>query len=185
MWTKQQALVVVKKDGIIEILPMRYNASHQRGWRCFLGPLADRPEQISEDSAPSFQGPSLFDALAVYRGMIEPTGGRLLQAMASRDCWAADDTVDRFCRRYRAGSADTDLIDGFLPITPAEAASLEEQRASYDKWRTSLSDPNVSRAVSRPPARHALARLNSAIRAARQANILARGDLARDDPEDV
>ena len=40
MWTKKQVLVVSRPDGAIQILPMRYNASHQRGWRCFLGALA-------------------------------------------------------------------------------------------------------------------------------------------------
>ena len=36
MWTKKQVLVISEADGTIRIVPMRYNASHQRGWRCFL-----------------------------------------------------------------------------------------------------------------------------------------------------
>lgn len=58
---------------------------YQRGWRCFLSPLADNPSTIGEDTVPSFHGHSLFDALAMFRATIEPAGGRLLHAMASRE----------------------------------------------------------------------------------------------------
>ena len=62
MWTKKQVLVTSKGDGTIQIVAMRYNASHQRGWRCFLSPLADDPAAIHEETVSSFHGRSLFDA---------------------------------------------------------------------------------------------------------------------------
>lgn len=82
-----------------------------------------RSAAISEATEPSFQGRSLFDALAMFRRTIEPAGGRLLQAMASRECWADAESRDRFCRRLTLGSAESDLVDGFLPIDAGEAAS--------------------------------------------------------------
>jgi hypothetical protein len=178
MWTRKQVLVTSRLDGTIQILPMRYNASHQRGWRCFLSPLADDPAAIREETMPSFHGRSLFDALAMFRTTIEPAGGRLLQAMASRECWADTETFDRFCRRLTPGSAETELTDGFLPIDVDEAATLDEQRAHYETWCTSLpprSDPGT---VPRSRARKALDESNTSIRAARDAAILSRGDLA-------
>jgi hypothetical protein len=127
---------------------------------------------------PSFHGRSLFDALAMFRATIELAGGRLLQAMASRKCWADTATHDRFCRRLTPGSAETELVDGFLPIDVGESATLDEQRAFYEAWRASLPPtPEPDNApVSR--ARQALDETNSAIRAAREAAILSRGDLA-------
>ena len=179
MWTKKQVLIVSQPDGTIGLLPMRYNASHQRGWRCFLGPLAEDPAAIGEETATSFHGRSLFDALAMFRATIEPAGGRLLHAMASRQCWADTATHDRFCRRLTPGSAETELVDGFLPIDIGESATLDEQRACYEAWRASLPPaPEPDNApVSR--ARRALNQTNAAIRAAREAAILSRGDLAR------
>ena len=177
MRTKQQALVISKADGTIEILPMRYNASHQRGWRCFLGPLAEDPAAIGEETVPSFEGRSLFDALAAYRATIEPAGGRLLHAAASGECWADVGTYDRFCRRFTLGSADTELIDGFLPIGPWESVTIDEQRARYEAWRASLPTAPERETAPRSPARQALDRTNAAIRAAREAAILSRGDL--------
>lgn len=67
MRTKRQVLLVSRADGAVEIVPMRYNASHQRGWRCYVGALANDPTLIGEDTPPSFESRSLFDALAVYR----------------------------------------------------------------------------------------------------------------------
>ena len=184
MWTKKQALVTSRADGTIEILPMRYNVSHQRGWRCFLSPLADDPAAITEDSVPSFRGRSLFDALAMFRATIEPAGGRLLQAMASRHCWMDAGTYDRFCRRLTAGSVQTELIDGFLPIEPLEAATLDEQRASHEAWLASLPSPPEPGGPPKSRAMRALDQTNASILAAREAAILARGDLARRDGDD-
>ena len=180
MRTKKQVLLISNADGAIEIVPMRYNASHQAGWRCFIGALAEDSAAIGEETVPSFRGRSLFDALAAYRATIEPGGGRLLQAMASGHCWKDMGSHDRFCRRFVPGTEATELIDGFLPIDPREAVTLEEQRARYDAWRASL--PVV--AETREPksrARQALDDTNAAILAAREAAILARGDLAQGD----
>jgi hypothetical protein len=176
--TKKQALVIKNPDGAIEILPMRYNASHQRGWRCFLSPLAEDPAVIVEETVPSFEGRSLFDALAMFRKSIEPAGGRLLQAMASRECWNDMGVYDRFCRRLALGSAETELIDGFLPIDPKDAATLHEQRAHYEAWRESLPPMPDPGAEPRSRGRRALDQSNAAVRAAREAAILSRGDLA-------
>ncbi len=178
MWTRKQVLVTSRIDGTIHILPMRYNASHQSGWRCFLSPLADDPGAISEETVPSFHGRSLFDALAMFRMTIEPAGGRLLQAMASRDCWADTETFDRFCRRLTPGSAETELTDGFLPIGVEEAATLDEQRAQYEAWCASLPPMAEPGIAPRSRARKALDESNASIRAARDARILSRGDLA-------
>ena len=183
MWTKKQVLVTSNSDRTVRILQMRYNASHQRGWRCFLSPLADDPAAIGEQTAPSFHGRSLFDALAMFRATIEPTGGRLLHAMASRECWPDTKTYDRFCRRLTAGLAETELIDGFLPIDVDEAATLDEQRACYEMWRAGLPTAPNPTTVPKSPGTKALDESNAAIRAAREAAILSRGDLApgRDD----
>lgn len=178
MWTRKQALIVSRPDGSIEVVRMRYNATHQRGWRCFLDPLASDPAAIDEDTPTSFHGHSLFDALVMFRATIEPAGGRLLQAMASRECWADPKTIDRFCRRLTPGSADPDLVDGFLPITPDEAATLDEQRAAYEAWLAGL-PPAPDPEAPMSAARKALNQTNAAIRAAGEAAILARGDLAK------
>ena len=178
MWTKKQVLVTGDADGTIRILQMRYNASHQRGWRCFLSPLADDPAAIGEQTDPSFHGRSLFDALAMFRSTIEPAGGRLLHAMASRECWPDTKTYDRFCRRLTAGSAETELVDGFLPIDVSEAATLDEQRACYEKWQAGLPAVPEPRTMPKSRARKALDESNAAIRAAREKAILSRGDLA-------
>jgi hypothetical protein len=180
MWTKKQVLVTSAADGTIQILLMRYNASHQRGWRCFLGPLAEDSASIREETEPSFHGRSLFDALAMFRAKIEPGGGRLFHTMASRECWSDTGTYDRFCRRLTRGIAETELIDGFLPIDVAEAATLQEQRTCYEAWLASLPTVGEPAPVSMSRARKALMDSNAAIRAARDAAILARGDLAQD-----
>jgi hypothetical protein len=174
-------LVTSKRDGTIQIVLMRYHASHQRGWRCFLSPLADDPAAIHEETVPSFHGRSLFDALASFRATIEPSGGRLLQAMASRQCWADPKTYDRFCRRLIPGSAETELVDGFLPIDIEDAATLDEQRTCYETWRASLPPMPDHGRVEKSRARVALDQSNVAIRAAREAATRSRGDLAPDD----
>jgi hypothetical protein len=183
MWTKKQVLVTRGADGTIQILQMRYNVSHQRGWRCFLSPLAEAPTAIGEETVPSFQGRSLFDALAVFRSTIEPAGGRLLHAMASRECWPDTKTFDRFCRRLTLGSRETELIDGFLPIDVDEAATLDEQRDCYEAWQASVPPDIQPASVPLSRARKALDETNAAIRANREASILSRGDLASG-PED-
>ena len=181
MWTKKQVLVTGTAEGKIDILAMRYNASHQRGWRCFLGELAEDPAIIGEETVPSFHGRSLFQALAAFRATIEPMGGRLLQMTASRDCWEDPVTNDRFCRRFAPGSARTQLVDGFLPIGMDESVTLDEQRACYEAWRASLTVVSGAGDALQSRGRRALDQTNAAIRSARDAAILARGDLAPGD----
>ena len=178
MQTKKQVLVTMKPDRTVEIIPMRYNATHQRGWRCFVGSLAEDAGAIVEDTVPSFSGRSLFDALADYRATIEPSGGRLLQAMASSECWPDEGTFDRYCRRFTPGTEATELVDGFLPIAPDEAATLEGQRANYEAWRSALATDALAVTGTKSRAMQALNESNAAIRATREAAILARGDLA-------
>lgn len=184
MRTKKQVLVICRADGTVEIVPMRYNASHQRGWRCYIGALADDPVTINEDTLPSFCGRSLFDALAMYRTTIEPSGGRLLHAMASGECWPDLGTHDRFCRRLTLGSQTTELIDGFLPIGPEEAVNLDEQRARHEAWQASLLADEAVQPVPPSRARQALEASNAAIIANREENVLARGDLRSGDGDE-
>ncbi|GAC1574459.1 MAG: hypothetical protein NVS3B5_04770 [Sphingomicrobium sp.] len=184
VWTKKQALVTSTADGKIEILAMRYNASHGRGWRCFLDEFAEDPATISEETEPSFHGRSLFQALAAFRVTIEPMGGRLLQMTASRDCWEDPGTFDRFCRRGTPGSTSTELVDGFLPIGMEESVTLDEQRASYEAWRASLPVVSDVGDALQSRGRRALDQTNASILAARDAAILARGDLASGDGSD-
>jgi hypothetical protein len=181
MRTKKQVLVTCQADGTVEIVPMRYNASHQRGWRCYIGALANDPVMIGEETPPSFQGRSPFDALAVYRATIEPLGGRLLHAIASGECWPDIGKYDRFCRRLTFGSQATELIDGFLPIGPEEAVTLEEQRARYEAWRASLPTNTDTQNMPASRAKRALETVNAVIIAKREANILSRGDLQSGD----
>lgn len=185
MRTKKQVLVISDADGTVRILPMRYNASHQRGWRCFLTPLADDPAAIGEQTAPSFHGRSLFDALAMFRSTIEPGGGRLLHAMASRECWPDSNSNDRFCRRLTVGQAQTELVDGFLPIDLTEAATLDEQRACHEEWKAGLPASTEAASAPKTRARSALDAANAAIIAGREAGILARGDLATGREDDT
>jgi hypothetical protein len=131
-------LRIGKADGAIAEVPMRYNASHQRGYRCFVGALADAPEEITEDTPRSFEGRSLFDALAVYRATIEPDGWRLLHAAARRDCWPKPDEPTPYVQKLTPEQEATERVLGFDPAEFAEVATLEDQRASFEAWIKSL-----------------------------------------------
>jgi hypothetical protein len=134
-------LCIGKADGAIAEVPMRYNGSHQRGYRCFIGPLADAPEDITEDTPHSFEGRSLFDALAVYRATIEPDGWRLLHAAARADAWP-DPKLGVYCVDVQIlipGVSETVGIK-ILEAAPFDAvATLENQRANFEAWMASLS----------------------------------------------
>jgi hypothetical protein len=132
--TERIVLRIGKADGSsIEEVPMRYNASHQRGYRCFIGPLADAPEQIMEDTARSFEGRSLFDALAVYRRAVEP------------EDWPKPDQASPMVQRLFLGEEQTESVNGFEAAPFTEVGSLEEQRLAFEAWKASLVPVHMSR----------------------------------------
>lgn len=138
MRTERIELLIGKADGASAKVPMRYNASHQRGYRCFIGPLAELPEQIMESTPPSFEGKRLFDALAGYRSSIEPAGWRLLHAVARRDCWPKPDELGPWVQQLRPGVEQTERVSGFGSADFAEVGTLGEQQACFEEWMKSL-----------------------------------------------
>ncbi len=142
---------------------MRYNASHQRGYRCFVGPLADLPVRITESTPRSFEGCTLFDALAEYRRSIEPEGWRLLHAAARRDCWARPDEPFPYVERLTNGTEETERLDGFQDADFTMVASLDEQRANFEEWRRSLPAIYQPRALRRAPTSTIRQKWNSAL----------------------
>jgi len=138
MRTERTDLAIGKADGAITKVPMRYNGSHQRGYRCFIGPLADRPEQIMENTPPSFEGRRLFDALAEYRNSIEPDGWRLLHAAARRDCWPKPDEIGPWVQQLKPGVEQTERVSGLDRADFASVGSLAEQQACFEEWKKSL-----------------------------------------------
>ena len=138
MRTERTVLRIGKADGTVVDVPMRYNASHQRGYRCFVGDLADAPERIDEDTPRSFEGRSLFEALAEYRKQIEPSGWRLMHAAARRDCWPKPEGFSPYVEKLRGGIEATERMDALDPAPFAEVTSLRNQRAHFRKWMKSL-----------------------------------------------
>jgi len=120
---------------------MRWTASHQDGWTLFL----DDPEQ-------TFRARTLFDALALYRQIIEPEGRRLLHAAARADCWADPSTDGRRVERLTLGLEKTEPIDCFAPAEWEAVTDLATQRRNFDAWMASLSPVPVGRV--RPRAGH-------------------------------
>ena len=154
MHSDRVVLRIGKADGAIAEVPMRYNGSHQRGYRCFIGPLADAPEEITEDTPRSFEGRSLFDALAVYRTTIEPDGWRLLHAAARLDCWPKPDEPTPYLQKLTPGREATERVPGFDPAEFGEVATLEAQRANFEAWMASLAPVPVSRVPPRAGHEH-------------------------------
>lgn len=146
MRTELIGLRLGKADGAARETAMRYNASHQRGYRCYIGPIVETPEEITEETPRSFEGRSLFDAIAIYRATIEPEGWRLLHAIARRDCWPKPDEFSQAIRHLIPGSEVTQRVDGFEPAEFAQVATLEEQRANFEDWRKTLASVRVGRA---------------------------------------
>ena len=146
MRTKRTVLSIGKADGTVAEVPMRYNGSHQRGYRCFMGALADLPEAIHEDTLPSFQGRRLFDALAEYRKSIEPAGWRLLHAVARRDCWPRPDELFPGVQQLTVGVEQTERIDGFARAEFNDVATVAEQEDFFNDWMKSLSPVHAPRA---------------------------------------
>ncbi|MGZ3268968.1 MAG: hypothetical protein ACXU7X_12240 [Croceibacterium sp.] len=146
MWTERTVLKIGKADGTVAEVPMRYNASHLRGYRCFVGSLADAPDEIVEGTPRSFEGRRLFDALAEYRAQIEPDGWRLLHAAARRDCWAKPDDLNPVVQQLSPGTEVTKPRNAFEPADFGEVCSLAEQRDNFDRWMKSLSPVYAPRA---------------------------------------
>jgi hypothetical protein len=146
MHTDHAELLIGKADGTVDRVLMRYNGSHQRGYRCFIGPLALSPERIRETTPPSFEGRRLFDALAEYRKSIEPEGWRLLHAAARRDCWGKPDELGPYVERLREGIEQTEKMNAFDPAAFDEVATLVEQQASFEEWMRSLAPVFAPRA---------------------------------------
>ena len=138
MRTEQIDLWIGKADGARTKVPMRYNASHQRGYRFFTGPLADLPGEITESTPPTFEGRRLFDALAGYRRSIEPDGWRLLHAVARRDCWPKPDELGPWVQQLKLGIEQTKRVSGFGRADFADVGTLGEQQARFEEWMTSL-----------------------------------------------
>lgn len=138
MHTQRTVLRIGKANGTVLDVPMRYNASHQRGYRCYLGDLAEAPEQITEATPCSFQGERLFDALAAYRKAIEPDGWRLLHAAARRDCWPRPGRFLASVERLTPGVNETETLDGLEPAKFAEVTTLEDQQAHFESWMKTL-----------------------------------------------
>jgi hypothetical protein len=151
--TERILLRIGKSDGLINDVPLRYNASHQRGYRCFIGPLADAPDEIKEDTPRSFEGRSLFDALAEYRKRIEPQGWRLLHAVARRDCWPKP-TDFAHVQRLTSGIEQTEQVNGFDAARFDEVTTLEDQRAAFERWMKGLAPIREGRVPPRAGHEH-------------------------------
>lgn len=154
MRTERVVLRIGRSDGAIREVPMRYNASHQRGYRCYIGPLADAPDEIGEETIRSFEGRRLFDALAEYRLAIEPDGWRLLHAAARRDCWPKPDELDPVVEQLKRGVEQTMPINGFEAASFSEVATLERQRAAFEEWKESLAPVHEGRVPPRAGHEH-------------------------------
>jgi hypothetical protein len=136
--TDRTVLRIGRAEGTIREVPMRYNASHQRGYRCFVGPLSDAAEDITEDTPRSFEGQSLFDALAEYRRGIESDGWRLLHAAARLDCWPKPDAFGPYVQRLTPGVDETEAVNGLEEARFDQVGSLDEQREAFEAWMKGL-----------------------------------------------
>lgn len=147
MRTDRIDLWIGKADGTVMTVVMRFNGSHQRGYRCYFGAIADLPENILESTPPSFEGRRLFDALAGYRNSIEPKGWRLLHAIARRDCWPRPLDLDSSVQRLQTGVEETQAVNGFERAEFSEVATFEEQQAAFEQWMRSLAPVYSPRAA--------------------------------------
>ncbi len=154
MRTERTVLCVGKADGTVAEVPMRWNASHQRGYRCFIGPLADAPEDITEETPRSFEGRRLFDGLAEYRAQIEPEGWRLLHVAARLDCWPKPDELGPFVQQMTLGTEETTRRSAFDVAGFGEVGELAEQRSHFEEWMQSLAPVYAPRAARRAGHEH-------------------------------
>lgn len=154
MRTNRIDLLIGKADGTVMTVAVRFNASHQRGYRCFFGPIVDSPEDILESTPPSFEGRRLFDAMAEYRKSIEPQGWRLLHAIARRDCWPKPLELDPCVQRLQSGVEKTHAVNAFERADFSEVATLKEQHAAFEHWMSSLAPVYAPRAARKAGHEH-------------------------------
>lgn len=138
MRTERVALRIGQADGRTVDVPMRFNLSHQHGYRCYFGALADPATEIKDATPPSFTGANLFETLAGWRATIEPEGWRLLHAAARADCWPRPVRATPFVEQLTPGEEATCRINGFDPAPFWSVATLAEQRANFESWMASL-----------------------------------------------
>ena len=138
MRTERAELLIGNADDEVTKVSLRFNGSHQRGYRCFIGPLADRPEEIMEDTPTSFEGRRLFDALAEFRRSIEPDGWRLLHAAARLDCWPKPDELGPWVQQLRPGIEETERVPALDRADFGDVGTLAEQQACFEEWMDSL-----------------------------------------------
>ena len=138
MRTEHVVLRIAQADGRAEDVPMRFNLSHQHGYRCYFGALADPAAEIKEATPPTFAGENLFDALAGYRATVEPEGWRLLHAVARADCWPRPVRATPFVEQLTSGEETTCRVNGLDPAPFDAVTTLERQRANFECWMASL-----------------------------------------------
>jgi hypothetical protein len=149
MRTEHVVLHIAQADGRTAEVPMRYNLSHQHAYRFYLGALADPAAEIREATPSSFNGENLFEALAGWRASIEPEGWRLLHAAARSDCWTRPDRATPYVDQLTPGEEATCRINGFDPAHFDAVTTLEEQRANFESWMTSLQPVALGRVPPR------------------------------------
>lgn len=142
MKPEAQILRIADISGRVREVPMRWTASHQRGWTLF--PDGDPPE--------AFNARTLFDVLARYRATIEGEGWRLLHAAARADCWADPRKDGDRVQVLVRGREQGDTMACFAPAGWDEVTDLATQRANFEAWMASLAPVPVGRA--RPRAGH-------------------------------
>jgi hypothetical protein len=149
MRTEHVVLSIGRADGRTAEVPMRFNLSHQHAYRCYFGALADPAAEIREATPPSFIGQNLFEVLAGWRASIEPEGWRLLHAVARADCWPKPSRATPFVEQLTPGQEATCRINGFDAAPFDAVATLEEQRAHFDRWMASLQPVALGRVSPR------------------------------------
>jgi len=152
MRTERVILRIARADGRAEEVPMRFNLSHQHGYRCYFGALADPAAEIREATEPSCTGPNLFEALADWRASIEAEGWRLLHAVARADCWPKPDRATPYVEQLTPGEEATSRVNGLDPAPFAAVTTLAQQRENFESWMASLAPVHLGRV--RPRAGH-------------------------------
>ena len=97
---------------------------------------------LDDDVSFSIDAPDAFSALNAAREKFEPEGWRFLCNGARRDCYAfgaqlaADLGEEVFQLKPGKPAARDDLVGIFLPADESVAATLDEQRTFFERWRS-------------------------------------------------